>query len=139
VSDSLTQVFEGRIQRLESDLSKAREVQANLAASLTKANAIIAQMQEARVKRNDRWAYLLGQVAQERDEQIRIASSLKLEVESLRNRAFAISETTTAEEIAELNAHLEKLTPNQTQTKPKPKPNHDHQHPDPRHPRRRRS
>lgn len=93
MSDSLTQVFEGRIQRLENDLAKAREAQDKLVTALNKSAAIIAEMQEARVKRNDRWAYLLGQVAQERDEQIRIASSLKLEVKSLRNRAFAVTET----------------------------------------------
>ena len=61
--DYLTQVLESRMMRLEADLAKARAVQDEMLTSLGRANAIIAEMQEARIASNARWAALLDNAA----------------------------------------------------------------------------
>lgn len=60
--DYLTQVLESRMMRLEADLAKARALQDEMLTSLGRANAIVAEMQEARIASNARWALLLGDV-----------------------------------------------------------------------------
>ena len=82
---ALEMIHHQRLVQMEADLEKARQIQNELTAALDKAHKTIAEMREARTKSDDRWAYLLGNVAQERDEQVRIAASLKLELKSLRN------------------------------------------------------
>jgi hypothetical protein len=61
--DYLTQVLESRMMRLEADLAKARALQDEMLTSLGRANAIIAEMQEARIASNARWAALLDNAA----------------------------------------------------------------------------
>ena len=61
--DYLTQVLESRLIRLEADLAKARALQDEMLTSLGRANAIIAEMQEARIASNARWAALLDNAA----------------------------------------------------------------------------
>ena len=61
--DYLTQVLESRMLRLEADLAKARALQDEMLTSLGRANAIIAEMQEARIASNARWAALLDNAA----------------------------------------------------------------------------
>jgi len=61
--DYLTQVLEGRLLRLEADLAKARALQDEMLTSLGRANAIMAEMQEARIASNARWAALLDNAA----------------------------------------------------------------------------
>ena len=61
--DYLTQVLESRMMRLEADLAKARALQDEMLTSLGRANAIIAEMQEARIANNARWAALLDNAA----------------------------------------------------------------------------
>ena len=61
--DYLTQILESRMMRLEADLAKARAVQDEMLTSLGRANAIIAEMQEARIASNARWAALLDNAA----------------------------------------------------------------------------
>lgn len=61
--DYLTQVLESRLLRLEADLAKARALQDEMLTSLGRANAIVAEMQEARIASNARWAALLDNAA----------------------------------------------------------------------------
>ena len=61
--DFLTEVLESRLLRLEADLAKARALQDEMLTSLGRANAIIAEMQEARIASNARWAALLDNAA----------------------------------------------------------------------------
>lgn len=61
--DYLTQVLESRLLRLETDLAKARALQDEMLTSLGRANAIVAEMQEARIASNARWAALLDNAA----------------------------------------------------------------------------
>ena len=61
--DYLTQVLESRMMRLEADLAKARALQDEMLTSLGRANAIVAEMQEARIASNARWAALLDNAA----------------------------------------------------------------------------
>jgi len=61
--DYLTQVLESRLIRLEADLAKARALQDEMLTSLGRANAIMAEMQEARIASNARWAALLDNAA----------------------------------------------------------------------------
>lgn len=61
--DYLTQILESRMLRLEADLAKARALQDEMLTSLGRANAIIAEMQEARIASNARWAALLDNAA----------------------------------------------------------------------------
>lgn len=49
--------------RLEADLAKARALQDEMLTSLGRANAIVAEMQEARIASNARWAALLDNAA----------------------------------------------------------------------------
>jgi hypothetical protein len=61
--DYLTQILESRMLRLEADLAKARALQDEMLTSLGRANAIVAEMQEARIASNARWAALLDNAA----------------------------------------------------------------------------
>jgi hypothetical protein len=61
--DFLTEVLESRLLRLEADLAKARALQDEMLTSLGRANAIVAEMQEARIASNARWAALLDNAA----------------------------------------------------------------------------
>lgn len=61
--DYITQVLESRLIRLEADLEKARALQDEMLTSLGRANAIMAEMQEARIASNARWAALLDNAA----------------------------------------------------------------------------
>lgn len=75
---SIDAIHQSRIDALLGDLEKARQVQNELTAALVSAKATIAQMEQARRERDDRWALLLGETKLNFD-------SLKLEVKSLRN------------------------------------------------------
>lgn len=84
-TDTLNEIIRHRTEALQADLEKARQVQNELCAALDSAKKTIAQMEQARRDRDDRWAYLLGENKKSLEAATRENASLKLEVESLRN------------------------------------------------------
>lgn len=83
--DALNIIIQNRTAELEANLEQCRQTMNELVTSLASAKATIAQMEQARRDRDDRWAYLLGEKCTEATIATKERDNALAQLEILRN------------------------------------------------------